>query len=1216
MSRKWITSLGAALREPIRRKLIFMMAVFFLALSTLAASGEFMQRSNRNFQLALDNQTAKSRLGKIILNRLLCIELEIKNIVSIRDEKDLRILWDRTQNTLEDIQNALGILQKGGVFENVLPVNFASVDVIGERIAFSVKPESGYNVEVINLTPKIIDIEQIARDLAGAVQARINHRGTNAAEALTRKIDLLEKQVQTFLFRSRESADKIFYETQKEIDRLERHKIRLDRFFMVLRFSIAGIIGCLCIIMGIRTTRQIGAILREREAAAKELQKANENTELILEALPVGVILLGKDHRVRSINRAALELLETDDPDHILTSRCSDLFCRDQDTACPLIDSDIVFHDMEIELQTASGKKKPVVKKAVFLQLKDEPLILEAFMDISERKQAESQIMEKQQFIDDVINSAPVGIAVIDAETHTIIDLNEAALSMIGHSKENALGVTCHHFLCPNEVGQCPITDHHETVNHSERTLLNSKGEAINILKSVVSTTVRGRTCLVESFVDITDRQEAERETLIAKENAEKANRALAQVNAELEKSIAMAKRMAKKAEMASSAKSEFLANMSHEIRTPLNGIIGMLNLLSEIPMEEAELEYIEMATTSAETLLSVINDILDFSKIEAGRLDIETAPFDLQEEISKLMAVFAQRTKSKDLELILRIDTQTPALLVGDRVRLCQILNNLVGNALKFTPEGYVWLNVHCADCNETTATLQFSVTDTGIGIPEDKIHMIFDHFSQADASTTRKFGGTGLGLAICRQLLKLMDSELKVTSIPGDKTVFHFTLKLPVERKMQLEKPPSPDLPSDRILIVDDNEINLKIFSEYLSSWNGRHDACNDPLKVLEQLHRAKDENDPYTLVLSDYVMPGLDGAALCQAIRSDDRLRNTKVIIMTSPNSPEEKRRITATGASGYLAKPFSPSSLYDALTGRSLESAPSGDQRFPKKAMKEDLATIEGVSRMRLLLVEDHVINQKAIIPILNKLGFENINIAENGLIALEMVHHATFDMILMDIQMPYLDGYETTREIRKLEGKWLDVPIIAMTANAIEGDREKCLEAGMNDYLSKPIQREALVSTIRRWAPLPEEEEKSPVTSETAHAEEQLGEQPDQPDHTVFNAAEAIDRYDGDLDVLKMIIDSFIEDTPGAIDEIASAVHSGDAAQAGRLGHSLKGGASYIGADRIKALALAIETAGKENDLKASGPLLSELRTEFGLFKKETLAFDWKEGGKK
>ena len=324
-----------------------------------------------------------------------------------------------------------------------------------------------------------------------------------------------------------------------------------------------------------------------------------------------------------------------------------------------------------------------------------------------------------------------------------------------------------------------------------------------------------------------------------------------------------------------------------------------------------------EIAITSADSLLCVINDILDFSKIEAGRLDIEAKPFDLQKEVSQLMAVFAKKTENRDLELITRFDAKAPQFVVGDRTRIRQVIFNLVDNALKFTQEGYVWLDVHCQQSDGTSVTLEISVTDTGIGIPKDKIDIIFDHFSQADASTTRKFGGTGLGLAICRQLVKLMGGALKATSIPGERTRFYFTLDLPIDKEIHPEVAHARELNLGRLLLVDDNDINLRIFSEYLSNWNVRHDICSDPLTVLDILGKAKRTHDPYTLVLTDYLMPKLDGMALCRAIKADLNLKQTPMIVATSQDGPGEKERIMSAGFSAHLVKPVSPSDLFNTL-----------------------------------------------------------------------------------------------------------------------------------------------------------------------------------------------------------------------------------------------------------------------------------------------------------
>ncbi len=1207
MFRNLSAAMNKLRNEPIRGKVIFMMIVFCAALAVLVTTAEFMQRSNRNFQLAHDNQWARSRLGKVVLDRLVHIELDLIKLIDARDDRAVDIVRERIDGAIADIRNVLGVLQNGGVFENLLAANFADIDLIRERIAFVLPENAGYNVQIIELTPKIIDIEKMTAKLAVAAKERLVEPNPAARAKTTQQIELMAMQVEALLSRSTENINKIYYDTHRAIERIEHEKEKIYHWFMLIRYFIGAVITCVCMVVGVRVIRQIGDILRERSETAHALKTAHENMEQILEALPVGVITVNPDYRIFSINTAGLQLLEADAPEQIIGKKCSELFCNARETACPLVNSSIGSKDMEIELQTVIGKKLPVIKSAISLKLRDRCVVLEAFVDISQRKQDECELLEKQKFIDDVINLAPVGIAVIDASTRKVIDMNQTALDLIGQSKDRAVGRICHRFLCPNEIGNCPISDQHECMDRSERVLLNSQGQQLNILKSVAVTTVQGRTCLVESFIDITDRKQAEQALRLAKENAEKANAALAQANAELEKSIALANQMAQKAEMANCAKSEFLANMSHEIRTPLHGVIGMLNLLSELSLETDARRYVEMASTSAESLLSVISDILDFSKIEAGRLDIETAPFDLHDEVSRTIAVFAGKAEHADVELIMRLDANAPRFVVGDRVRICQVLNNLIGNSFKFTPEGHIWLNIDCLARTPDSTSLEISVTDTGMGIPEGKLDMIFDHFSQADASTTRKFGGTGLGLAISRQIVRLMGGDLNVTSIPGKETRFFFTLTLPIDHDVHIGTDHIQHLTMGRVLVVDDNEINLRIFSEYLSTWHVRHDVCADPRQVIDRLRHAAKTNDPYALVITDHMMPELDGVALCRLIRSDEHLKRTPVMLATSIDGARDNQRIIDAGATACLVKPVSPSDLFDALIA--VEKSPGaiqeryGGMALMKKWNRGRLHKLSGVSEKRLLLVEDHYINQQAVIPILNRLGLKDIVVADNGLIALDMVHQAHFDLILMDIQMPFMDGYETTRAIRKSDKKFAAVPIIAMTANAVEGDREKCLAAGMNDYLSKPIQKNALVTVLQRWIDGSIAKESDSV--DQSHPLEEL-------DHCsacpIFDDVEAIARYDGDLEVLNMIVESFIQDTPQTFEIVNSALDAGDATVVGAQAHAFKGGAGYIGAKRIQAVAQAMETAGKEGDLETASLLLVKAESEFEHFKKEITAY--------
>jgi two-component system sensor histidine kinase/response regulator len=663
-------------------------------------------------------------------------------------------------------------------------------------------------------------------------------------------------------------------------------------------------------------------------------------------------------------------------------------------------------------------------------------------------------------------------------------------------------------------------------------------------------------------------------------------------------------------AEAASQAKSEFLANMSHEIRTPLNGVIAMLNLLEETNLSVEQRYHLEMASVSSESLLSVINDILDFSKIEAGKLELELTPFNLENEVSRLINVAAAKAGDKSVELIARYDPKAPRFVVGDSKRIRQVLYNLVDNALKFTKGGHIRVNVECLQCNDDTATFEISVADTGIGIFADKQDHIFEHFAQADTSTTRKFGGTGLGLAICKQLIDLMDGEIKVTSTPGKGTTFTFILDLHIDKQQQGKLIDPAALSGCRILVVDNDEINRRIFSEYLSSWKVRHDFFSSARTALRALRKAQQSGDPYTILVTDYVMPEMDGEELCFAVKSDDDLKDTTMIIISGTDRHDNTARFERAGFSAYLTKPLNMSDFLNILLSvidqRHGSMITSREFAVPLKNKTKQPGNLIGAVDMRILLVEDNLINQEAAVAILNRFGFQDIAIAENGRIALDMFRNNTaFDLVLMDVQMPVMDGYEATGHIRKIENESGRVPIIAMTANAIEGDREKCLAAGMDDYITKPIQIEKFVEVVGRWT----NSVKTQVQAQPAAAPDVIDNAGGYP---VFNFDDTLSRYGNDLEVVRMIIASFIEQTPGTIKEIEAAVDAANSALAGSSSHALKGGAAYIGAERFRNIAFKMESAGESGNLAGMVSLLPALRSEFELFQSTIEDFKWDE----
>jgi two-component system, sensor histidine kinase and response regulator len=771
--------------------------------------------------------------------------------------------------------------------------------------------------------------------------------------------------------------------------------------------------------------------------------------------------------------------------------------------------------------------------------------------NVTDRVLATAEIQKQKQFFQSLVENSPVAIVIIDLN-RKVLSCNPAFGHLFQYGVDEVVGKNVDEILVSKEEWT-------KAANITQQALSGAPvhGYGQRLCKD--------NTCLDVEILSVPVMVDGDMVAILA-----------------MYHDITELERARKEAEAADRAKSEFLANMSHEIRTPMNGIIGMVDLALGTNLNSEQRDFLETARESADALLSLLNDILDFAKIEAGKLDLDQVDFDLPSTVESVAVSMAQRAEIKGLEMACLIYHDVPSRLRGDPGRLRQVLVNLVGNAIKFTQHGEVVIRVALESETDSDAKLRFTVTDTGIGIPKERQTAVFERFTQVDGSTTRKFGGTGLGLTISKQLVEMMNGSIGVESEIGRGSTFWFTATF-TKQPALLDQfiPIQVELTDLRVLGVDDNATNRMVLTKMLERFNCRITTIDSGKLAIETLRAGAQQGDPFRLVVLDMQMPEMDGEQTLQKIKADPLVGDVEVIILTSMGHRGDAMRLETQGAAGYLVKPVKQKQFYDTIVtviGRPPASLHSG-----KTAPLITRHTISEHQRqeMRILLAEDNPINQKLAVILLQKQGY-SVDVADNGALALEAVKSKPYQLVLMDVQMPEMDGFEATRRIREQETGKSHLPIIAMTAHAMKGDRERCLESGMDDYLSKPLQPKDVYAMIERHI----------------HTEANRNTHPEAPTvEPALDLLSALPRFGDDMGFFTEMLIEFVAQLDQQSQKLRDALHADNMEEISRLAHNLKGAASNFDAENLVKCAKELEIQSKKGDRSGIETLIKNIEDQ-------------------